>query len=96
MSHAAAAAKSLQSHKGPSYLLPIQEALQDQQVGLTETPNKLLPLHSVFGVCEILHEPFKSRVSVSFSSPECKPGWLTKADNLGVHLQGASPLGWGA
>ena len=48
--------------RGPSYLPPIQEALQDQQVGLTQTPNKLLPLHSAFGMCEILHEPFKSRV----------------------------------
>ena len=80
-----------------SCVLPPWEAFQDQQVGLTQSPNKLLPLHSVFGVCEILHEPFKSRVSVSnFSSPECKPGWLSKADVLGVHLPGARPLGWGA
>ena len=28
----------------PSYLLSLWEALQDQQVGLTQTPFKLLPL----------------------------------------------------
>ena len=27
-----------------SYLLPLQETLQDQQVGLTQVPLKLLPL----------------------------------------------------
>lgn len=47
----------------PSYHLPLQEALEDQQVGLIHLHFKLLGL----GVCEILRMPFKSGMSVSYS-----------------------------
>ena len=48
---------------------PLQETLQDQQVGLAQAPIKLLLLPLVL-VCVILCVPFKSEVSVSPSPVE--------------------------
>ena len=52
----------------PSCILPLWEDLQDQKVGLTQTPFKLLPLHWD-SACEILCAPFKDRVSASYIPP---------------------------
>ena len=69
------------------------EALQDQQVGLTQALFKLLPLHWDSDHV-ILHVPFKSEVSVSY-----RP-WLSLTQalmGLGASLPvGAEPAGWGA
>ena len=48
-------------------LLPLLEALQDQQVGLIHVPFEVPFMVSAMGlrVCEILCVPFKSRVSIS-------------------------------
>ena len=49
---------------GHSHLLPPQETLQNQQVGLAQAPIKLLLLPLVL-VCVILCVPFKSEVFIS-------------------------------
>ena len=55
--------------RSPSVLLSLWETLQDHQVGLTQAPLQLLPECWDLGVCENLHVPFKSGVSVSYSPP---------------------------
>ena len=46
--------------------------------------------------CKILHEPFKSKVSVSNSSPVHKFCWPSKPAVLGAPLPGTGPPGWRA
>ena len=48
-----------------SYLLPLREALQDQQVSLTQAPIKLLILPWVPESVRFLCAPFKSKVTIS-------------------------------
>ena len=56
-------------------LLPLLEALQDQQVSLTQAAFKLLLLTWVSG-CEILHTPFNDGVYEAFSSLNASPTGL--------------------
>lgn len=80
--------------ESPSCLLLVWEALQDQQVGLTQGPFKLLRTCWVSECVKFLHAPFKSRSSISYSplaplntSP---PGLQNQC------LSCAAPMGWGA
>ena len=63
------------SRVSASCLLPLLEALQDQQVSLTQAAFKLLLLNWVSG-CEILHTPFNNGVYESFSSLNASPTGL--------------------
>ena len=74
-----------------------QEALQDQQMGLTQAPFKLLSLFWDLGVFGNLQVLLKSRVYVLYShltniSPKHRPSWFSKPDILGAHLPSAGPL----
>ena len=73
---------------------PLQEPLQDPQVGLAHTLIKLLLL------CETLFAPSESEASV-FSqpwglAPAIKACQASKPNALGARLPGAGPPGWGA
>ena len=64
-----------------SCLLSLQETLQDQQVGLTQAPFKLLLLPWILE-CELLCVPFKRGVSISPS-----PLGLLKLSPAGLQSQ---------
>lgn len=75
--------KGLLLQGDPSCLLSLQEALQAQQVGLTQAPLKGLPL--CFS-CEVLcaHLRVESLIPVALSSPIHKPCWFSKPDVWGL------------
>ena len=83
-----------------SCLLSPREAFQDQQVGLTQAPFKLLPLLGL-GLCEVLRMPCKNTISISQSplAPCTEARLAFKARHLG---QGeglvfqVQSLSWGA
>ena len=80
----------------PSCLLPFQEALQDQLVGLTQAPLKLLPL-CWDSECVILQSPFKSKASVSYNPPAVQKASRTglQSRRSGDCILGAGSPGWG-
>ena len=82
----------------PSHLpSPLEEILLDQQVGLVQSPIKLL-LYSWAPLCLcFLCAPFKSEVSFSqvlaglAGLLKLSPAWPSKPNALGVCLPGAGP-----
>ena len=81
-----------------SCFLPLQEALQDQQVGLTQAPFKLLLLPwvlklEIFCVYLLRGDLYLSQ---PFGSPQSKPHWSSKPNILGAYLPDTGPSCWGA
>ena len=80
-------------------LCPQGKALQDQQLGLTQAPFKLLFLPSS-GAYEMLCASFQSEVSIFHSPlqlPKSKPCcWPSESNVLGAHIPLVGPPGWGA
>ena len=79
----------------PTSLLPLWEALQDQQVGLTQIPFKWLLLHRdleyvKFCMCPLSYLPEPSGSAIY------KFCWPAKPGVLGAHLPSAGTPGWGA
>ena len=83
--------------RSPCCLLPLWETLQHQQVGLTQTPFKFMPLRWD-SACGVLHVPFSTGVCIPQPSGSlvCKPHWPSKPDILVTHLLNAGPQHWGA
>ena len=81
-----------------SCLLSLWEALQGQQIRLTQAPFKLLLLPWVLECMRycvhLLRGESLSPTPLSF--PESKPQWPSKPNLLGAHLPDAGPPGWGA
>ena len=83
---------------GPSCLLLLQEALQDQQVDLIRTLFIPLPLHwnldyVRFCACFLKAE---SLFPIASSSPEHEPHWFSKPDVLWSYLLSVGYPGWRA
>ena len=81
--------------------LPLQETLQDRQVGLASAPVKLLPLPWARGAggAWYLSLTFKSEVSLSHlpqstGTPQAKPHWRSKPNALGSCPPGTGPSVW--
>ena len=75
------------------------EAVQEQQVGLSQSSFKLLLLSWVPGHVRFLCTPFKSGVSISNSLltlPKISPIGVQSQVFLGVHLSGTKFPVWGA
>ena len=80
-------------------MMPVfQKILQDQQVGLTQAPFKLLlllwvPEHVIFCMFPLRVEfLFHTALWDSPSKPHCP----SKPNVLGVYLPGTGPTGWQA
>ena len=86
------------SRVSSSCFLLIWEPLQDQQVGLTQAPFKLLlllwvPEHVIFCMFPLRVEfLFHTALWDSPSKPHCP----SKPNVLGVYLPGTGPTGWQA
>ena len=81
-----------------SHPLPLQETLQDQQVGLAQGPIKLLllpwvPMCKRFCVCPL---KVKSVSPSPVGLQKLSPTALQSQMLWGAHLPHAGPLGWGA
>ena len=81
-----------------SHFLPLQETLQDQQVGLTQAPFRLLLLPWVlenvrFCVCPLRIE---SVFPTALWSPKSKTHWPSRLNILGAPLPNTGLLGSGA
>ena len=79
----------------PSCFLPLQEALQVQQVGLTQAPFTLLLLPRGWSVRDfvcVLQE-WSLYFPQPTGFPQIKPHWTSMPDVLWAHLPGAGPLG---
>lgn len=77
----------------PSCLLSLWNAFQDQQVGLTLAPLKLLSLCQD-SACEIFFSPFKGGglwLLCLSCSPKCRLHWFSKPDVLGTHFLVQNP-----
>ena len=70
------------SRVSSSCFLLLWEALQDQQVGLTQAP----------GACEFSMHLYFPKPS---GSAQSKPCWPSNSGVLGAHLPHTGPLGWG-
>ena len=85
-------------HLCPQSISPLFSASLGSTVRSTSVsdPGPFQWIASVLGLgaCEILHETFKSGISVSLS-PKHKFCWSSKPDILRIHLPSARPLGWG-
>ena len=82
---------------GAHGLLPLREALQDQQVGLTQAPFKLLLLPWISEHVRFCVRPLRveSLFPTAPRSRENKPHWPSKLSVLGAYLPGAGPLDCG-
>ena len=86
----------ISSQDGCCQSLCPQKALQDQQVGLTQAPFKLL---SQFWVLECVRFCVYPLIVTFYflqhsASLENKHHWPSKPNILGAHLPSAGPLGW--
>ena len=79
----------------PDCLLPLQEALQDQHVGLSQDPFQMTASALGPEACEILHALSRSEVYFPqpSGSPKSEPSWPSKPSILRAGLPDARVLG---
>ena len=84
----------LSPKRSPSYLLSLWEALQDQQVGLTQHLSNCWPC-TWDSAYEMLCVPFKKH-RLGFLNPsgslECTAHWFLKPNVLGLYFPTTGPL----
>lgn len=80
------------------YLLSVQEALEDQQLSLTQAPFRLLPLPWVLEHVRFCVHPLgvKSVSHILLGLSEVSPTGLQGKSVLQSFLPSQGPLGWGA